>query len=99
MSRLTLATAVHLRDNTSMSSGTDNVFDAALALPLDERLELAQRLWESAKPPGVLSEDDPGFAQELERRVAAFEAGETEATEWEVVRDRIRAQLNEARQQ
>jgi hypothetical protein len=47
----------------------------------------------------MLNEDDPGFAEELKRRVAAFEAGESPATEWNVVRDRIREQLVEARKQ
>jgi len=82
-----------------MSSSTDNVFDAALALPLSERLELAQRLWESVKPPGVPSEDDPGFAEELQRRIAAYESGESKSTPWEVVRDRIRGQLDKAKAQ
>lgn len=47
----------------------------------------------------MLSEDDPDFAQELERRVAAYESGESQATEWDIVRDRIRKQLDEARKQ
>lgn len=47
---------------------------------------------------GALSEDDPDFAEELERRVAAYEAGESEATEWDIVRERIRKELEKARQ-
>ena len=47
----------------------------------------------------MLSEDDPDFAEELERRVAAYESGESEATEWDIVRERIRQQLEQARKQ
>ena len=46
----------------------------------------------------MLSEDDPDFAEELARRVAAYERGESEATEWEIVRERIREELKKARQ-
>ena len=47
----------------------------------------------------MFSEDDPGFAEELERRVTAYESGESQATDWEIVRGRIREQLVEAKKQ
>ena len=72
---------------------TTDLFDAALALPFKTRLELANRLWESLKPPGVMSEDDPGFAAEILRRVEddieeSIDAEEALRRLWEAQRRR-----------
>jgi len=48
---------------------------------------------QSLKPPGVPSEGDPELEAELERRVAAYEAGETSASDWGEVSQRLRDQL------
>ena len=53
------------------------LYDAALSLPYEARLDLATRLWESLQAPsGVLCEDDPGFAEEIRIRSESADAGE-----------------------
>jgi putative addiction module component (TIGR02574 family) len=78
-----------------MTSQTADILNAVLSLPSAERLEIAHRILESVPPPGVLSEDDTNFAAELRRRVARYEAGQTEAAPWDVVRERIRTRLEQ----
>ncbi len=62
-------------------SAAEDLLRQALALPDDERRALAVRLLESVddvdpevgalgRPPGILSEDDPGFDEEMELRAA-----------------------------
>jgi putative addiction module component (TIGR02574 family) len=65
------------------------VFADALALPKAARLELAAALLESTPPPGALSEDDPGFAEEIRRRVDDLERGDVRAVPWGQARTRI----------
>ena len=52
-----------------MASTPDEIIDAALKLPESDRLMIATRLLDTLRDdqPG-LSEDDPGFLDELERR-------------------------------
>ena len=71
------------------------IIDAALSLPPDQRAELAYRLLQSLKPPGVLSDDDPEFESELQHRIAAYEAGEMQASDWGTVSERIRKVLDD----
>ncbi len=65
------------------------ILTTALALPDEERAALAYKLLESLKPPAALSADDPGFEPELERRVTAYEASETTASDWQDVSERL----------
>ena len=76
-----------------MSTEPANPFDVALSLPEEDRAHLAYKLIQSLKPPGTLSEEDPAFENELERRVQAYEAGETSAADWNAVSDRLRRSL------
>jgi putative addiction module component (TIGR02574 family) len=55
-----------------MSSILDSLTTQALALPLDDRVELAQRLWQSLE--GQIEEDDELIA-EIARRDAEIESG------------------------
>jgi putative addiction module component (TIGR02574 family) len=71
------------------------IYAAATALPEQSRAELAYQLLQSLKPPTVLSDEEPGFSTELERRVDAYEAGETTASEWDDVSARLRQVLDE----
>jgi putative addiction module component (TIGR02574 family) len=71
------------------------IFGTALALPDESRAELAYRLLQSLRPSEVLSEEDPGFSAELERRVDAYEAGETSASDWGDVAARLRQALDD----
>jgi putative addiction module component (TIGR02574 family) len=77
---------------STVLSPTD-VREAALSLPEPERADLAYGLILSLKPAGLLEEGTEEFAMELERRVQAYEAGETVAEEWETVLNRIRREL------
>lgn len=78
-----------------MTRESADILDLVLALPLGERLEIVERILESVPPPGVMSDSDPEFAQELERRVARYRAGQSQAVPWEVARQRIRDRLNQ----
>jgi putative addiction module component (TIGR02574 family) len=76
-----------------MSTDPADVVDVALSLTEEERAELAYTLIQSLKPPRVLSDVDPEFEEDLERRVQAYEAGETSAEDWNTVSDRLRESL------
>ncbi|MCG8586810.1 MAG: addiction module protein [Pirellulales bacterium] len=57
-----------------MTLSRDEIEKRALELPLNQRLELAQRLWDSVEPPSSFMEDK-GAVQEALRRNAEIEAG------------------------
>ena len=78
-----------------MSSDSSQIFDAALVLPDGERADLAFRLLQSLKPPGVLSDHDLDFEVEIERRIAALDAGASSATDWDTVSERLRKALDD----
>lgn len=77
-----------------MSTDLASVVDVALSLPEQARAELAYKLMQSLPTPG-LREEDAGFEQELERRVAAYEAGETSADDWENLSARLHQALDD----
>ena len=64
-----------------------------MELPLEERLDLAQTLWDSAAPPP----EPPALTDEqkavLEQRRAAFLADPDSCSSWEEIKARILAQL------
>ncbi len=62
-----------------------NLLDAALSVSDTQRAGLAYRLLRSLKPPTVMSEDDPALEAELDRRVDAYESGESAAEDWDDV--------------
>jgi putative addiction module component (TIGR02574 family) len=76
-----------------MNLPSSQVHDAALALPVPQRAELAYELLQSLKPPAGSSEDSSDFENELERRVQAYDAGESSATDWDTVSARLRQKL------
>ena len=78
-----------------MSTNSPDIFDAALTLPDAERASLAYRLLQSLRPPSVVSDGDVGFEAELERRVADYDAGKTEASDWDEVAGRLRKSLQQ----
>jgi putative addiction module component (TIGR02574 family) len=71
------------------------IFDAAFSLPDESRADLAFQLLQTLKPSEGLSEDDPAFADELERRVQAYESGQTTADEWDAVAGRLQRELEQ----
>ncbi len=78
-----------------MSTNSPNIFDAALTLPDAERASLAYRLLQSLRPPSVVSDGDVGFEAELEKRVADYDAGKREASDWDEVAGRLRKSLQQ----
>jgi putative addiction module component (TIGR02574 family) len=74
---------------------TMQVYEAAMSLPDRDRADLAFRLLGSLKPSRAIDETSPEFEYELERRVQAYEAGETTASDWEIVSARLRRALED----
>jgi putative addiction module component (TIGR02574 family) len=73
----------------SMSQNFDSLTTQAMALPPEQRFELAQRLWESVE--GQLDEDEELFA-EIERRNMEMDSGAVQTySHEEVMRDARRA--------
>jgi hypothetical protein len=67
----------------NMQFTPETLFEAAMNLPEGQRLDLAARLLDTV-PPGILSEDDPDFIAELDRR---FNDG-SPTIPWSEIRDR-----------
>ena len=73
---------------------TSQIYGTALALPEENRAELAYQLLQSLKPSAALTDEEPRFSAELERRVDAYEAGEMSASDWDDVSVRLRQALD-----
>lgn len=60
------------------------VYAQALQLSEQDRLDLAGQLLASAgRPPGILSEDDPEYEAEIQRRIERVRSGESKGIPWE----------------
>jgi putative addiction module component (TIGR02574 family) len=59
-------------------------------LPLAERLELVEELWDSIARESDQLALTPAQIEELDRRFADYEKNPDEGVPWEEVRDRIR---------
>jgi len=75
-----------------MSLTTERVLEDVLALPDDQRAELAVRLLQSLDRE-VDPDAEEAWAVEIERRCAAVDAGEVTLSEWHDVRRRIEKEL------
>jgi len=64
-------------------STKEHVIEAALKLSEAERLEVAERLYESVEH---RVESDEWWDQEIERRIKAADSGESKAIPWEEAR-------------
>jgi putative addiction module component (TIGR02574 family) len=73
-----------------MSPSLDNLMTQCLALPLEQRVELTQRLWQSLE--GQLDEDDELFA-EIARREAEVESGAAKPLPYDEAMRQIRESL------
>jgi putative addiction module component (TIGR02574 family) len=71
------------------------LYETAMSLPDEDRADLAYQLLQSLRPPSGLGEASPDFEYELERRVQAYEAGETTASDWATVSARLRRALED----
>lgn len=73
-----------------MSESVEKLKAALLELPEAERLAIADFLYASLPPPGVLSADDPEFDALLDRRLADLESGRVKGVPAEEVMARLR---------
>jgi putative addiction module component (TIGR02574 family) len=81
-----------------MSTGASDILSAALSLSENDRASIALELLHSLRPPGVLSEDDPGFLEELERRSDAYDRDPSIGIPWDDVEPQIRQKLKDRRE-
>jgi putative addiction module component (TIGR02574 family) len=68
-----------------MTPTTDQLYQAAMALPEDERAELAGRLLDSLAP-DTPSQLHPAWREELRRRLAQVDSGEVNPVPWSEVK-------------
>jgi putative addiction module component (TIGR02574 family) len=81
-----------------MTDLAQSILNQALALPLEDRADVADRLIESIGPPGEdLSAEEwhAAVVAELESRQAAMDAGEMETYSWEEVEARAKNRIRE----
>jgi putative addiction module component (TIGR02574 family) len=64
--------------------------DELSRLPLPERLEIVERLWDSIAADAERLPVTAKQAEELDRRLAAHELNPGEGVTWEEIRDRLR---------
>jgi putative addiction module component (TIGR02574 family) len=62
-------------------------------LPLEERVALAEAIWDSVHLELGQAPESPELIQELQRRVAHYKAHPESGTPWEVVKARTLARL------
>jgi putative addiction module component (TIGR02574 family) len=74
-----------------MSSTVDAIFEAAMALPIEQRAELSDRLLESMPPSqSSLSEE---LRTELDRRWAQHLANPDDVIAWEELKEDVLARI------
>lgn len=77
-----------------MNPNVEQLAQAALALPDDERLELIEVLLD-LRGNGDELPFDPAWLPEIKRRSREIEAGLVPLTRWSVVRERVRQRVEE----
>ena len=68
-----------------MTPTSEAVFNAALALPAEERAALAEQLLDSLNPPTDQEEINRAWVEEVDRRLRAYREGKTKAVPAEEV--------------
>lgn len=63
-----------------------NILDTVKSLPLSERIELVEALWESILQDGYEPELTATQAEELDRRLASHEKNPDDVVPWETVK-------------
>ena len=71
-----------------MTPTLDTVYQAAMALPEEQRAELADRLLGTLSP-DVPSQLHPAWRTELKRRSAQVDSGEVTPIPWDEVRRKV----------
>ena len=74
-----------------MSEAAEKLKAALMELPLDEQFEVVDAVYQNLpKPPGVMSEDDPGFDEMLDRRREEMRSGKVTGIPAEELMERLR---------
>ena len=73
-----------------MSQTVAEILNAALALPEDERAELAELITASLPSSSL----HPAWGDELRRRAAEIDSGEVKPVPWDEVRKQVQAQFD-----
>jgi putative addiction module component (TIGR02574 family) len=77
-----------------MTQRTQDLLREALALPMDERADVAAQLLASLDDEDVATEDiEAAWAGEIEKRARRVLSGQSEGIPWEDVRRRAEAEL------
>jgi putative addiction module component (TIGR02574 family) len=71
-----------------MATTSEDILRQLLSLPVETRAKLAEQLLESLEPPD--ERNRRLWAEEAERRIEAYDRGEIEAVDGEVVFERLR---------
>lgn len=66
------------------------LLDELIRLPVDERLDLLEALWDSIPDDDETLALTPEQGEDLDRRIEEAQAKPTDGDPWGVVRDRIR---------
>ncbi len=69
------------------------VLAAANALSIDDRIRLAEAIWEGIQPEEPIPELTEAQKQELDRRLAELEAHPDDVVPWEEVKAQAQARL------
>jgi putative addiction module component (TIGR02574 family) len=78
-----------------MTKTAEALLRDALDLDERERADMAVALLESLEPEVDEAEIEQAWRHEVQRRIAAADAGQAELIPWEEVRNRLFARLNE----
>lgn len=70
----------------------ESLLSAARQLPVSDRLRLIDALWDTLPPDADIPLHEE-WASELERRVAALEAGTASTVPWTTIRDEALARI------
>lgn len=71
-----------------------DLIDQLMHLPADDRADLARRLLVSLEGAEVDPNLDESWEAEIERRLAAFDRGESKAVDWREAVERARAAMD-----
>ena len=78
-----------------MSSAAKAILEAALKLPTEEREHLVEELAASLPSGFATKEIETAWAEEIQQRIAAADAGKIDSTPWEEARDELLAELKQ----
>ncbi len=73
-----------------------NILDTAKSLPLSERIELVEALWESIIQEGYEPELTTAQAEELDRRLDAHEKNPDDVVPWETVKSDLESRYGKS---